>query len=191
MSRFFFYPDNTRYVLFTEQVLTHMYAHAQRRVWQKEAGGEIFSSEPDTGGLIITAATGPNPSDYRRRCSWNPNIKASDRNRQIEFTFNRHAVGLWHTHPENSPSPSGRDQTTTWEYLNAFCGDRSRYLMVIIGNRGKIPGMAVWVASCAPSRDWVQLNEVAPQNLRKMSLVQYEHDESATSRPTVPHRRTC
>lgn len=159
MSRIFFYPDNTRYVLFTDQALLHMYAHAQRKLWQTEAGGEIFSLEPDSAGLIITTARGPAPSDYRRRCAWNPDIQASDQCRQIEFTHNRHAVGLWHTHPERCPSPSGRDQKTTWEYLDSFQRDRSRYLMVIIGNHGHIPRVAVWVASYQPKREWTQLFE--------------------------------
>lgn len=159
MNRIFFYPDNTRYVLFTEPVLSHMYAHAQRKLWQKEAGGEVFSSDPYSSGLIIYSATGPNRADYRRRCAWNPDIKASDRNRQIEFAHNRHVVGLWHTHPEIHPSPSARDQKTTWEYLDSFQGDRSRYLMVIIGNHGRVPNMGVWLASCQPSREWTQLCE--------------------------------
>lgn len=159
MNRIFFYPDNTRYILFTEQVLSHMYTHAQRRLWQREAGGEIFSSEPDSSGLVIHTATGPNRTDYRRRCAWNPDIKASDRNRQIEFVHNRHVVGLWHTHPERYPSPSVQDQKTTWEYLDSFHGDRSRYLMVIIGNHGRVPNMGVWLALYQRSREWTQLCE--------------------------------
>jgi hypothetical protein len=74
-------------------------------------------------------------------------------------------VGLWHTHPKNRPSPSGRDQKTTWEYLDAFQVDRSRYLMVIIGNRGSVSRMAVWVASGHSSREWIQLNEAATSTL--------------------------
>lgn len=169
MNRIFFYPDNTRYVLFTDQALRHMYDHAQRRMWQTEAGGEIFSSEPDSNGMVISTATGPNPSDYRRRCAWNPDTQASDRNRQIEFTHNRHVVGLWHTHPERSPSPSGRDQKTTWEYLDSFQGDRSRYLMVIVGNHGRIPSIAVWAASYRPRREWTQLSEVSISEAGRVS----------------------
>lgn len=161
MSRIFFYPDNARYVLFTDHALSHMYAYAQRRLWQKEAGGEIFSSEPDSSGLVINTATGPNSSDHRRRCAWRPDTKASDRNRQIEFMHKRHVVGLWHTHPESFPSPSGRDQKTTWEYLDSFQGDRSRYLMVIIGNQGRIPRMCVWVASYQSTREWMLLHEAS------------------------------
>lgn len=161
MNRIFFYPDNTRYVLFTEKTLYHMYAHIQRKPWQKEAGGEVYSSDPDSNSLIIHSATGPSVADIRRRCSWNPDVKASDRNRQIEFSRNRHVVGLWHTHPEINPSPSAVDQKTTWDYLEAFEGDRSRYFMVIIGNHGRVPRMAVWVASYKPYREWVRLCEAS------------------------------
>lgn len=159
MNRVFFYPDNSHYVLFTDHVLAHMYKHAQRRLWQKEAGGEIFSSEPDSHGLIISNVMGPSPADQRRRNAWNPDVRASDRIRQVEFEQCRHAVGLWHTHPESTPSPSWRDQKTTWEYLDSFDGDRSRYFMVIIGNRGSVPAMTVWVACGQSSRDWIQLRE--------------------------------
>ncbi len=159
MIRIFFYPDSTRYILFTEPVLAHMYAHAQRRSWQKEAGGEIFSAAPDAAGLIISSAAGPNPRDHRRRCAWNPDTAAADMNRQAEFARGRHAVGLWHTHPEPSPAPSSLDRETTLEYLEAFQGDRSRYLMVIIGNRGSPPTMGVWVSTTERDGGWLMLSE--------------------------------
>jgi hypothetical protein len=89
-----------------------MYTHAQRRLWQKEADGEIFSSEPDASGLIIIAATGPNDTDYRRRCAWNPNIEAADRNRAdrinpkpkcrgfVAYASEKQAITFW-TRPED------------------------------------------------------------------------------------------
>lgn len=160
MIRIFFYPDSRRYVLFTESSLEHMYDHMQHWPWQKEAGGEIFSAEPDAAGLIITAATGPNPKDRRSRHSWNPDTAAADRDRQIEYALDRHAVGLWHTHPEASPSPSLQDRETTGEYLNAFLGQRSRYLMVIVGNRGMPPSMTVWSCASASGVRWEALTEV-------------------------------
>jgi integrative and conjugative element protein (TIGR02256 family) len=159
--RIFFYPDSTRYVLFTEQALVHMYAQAQRRPWQKEAGGEFFSAEPDAAGLVITSAIGPNPRDRRSRHAWNPDTSAADLGRQAEFALGRHAVGLWHTHPEPSPSPSSLDRQTTQEYLEAFQGGRSRYLMVIIGNRGSPPAMGVWVATSEGHGGWLMLSECA------------------------------
>lgn len=158
-NRLFFYPDFRRYVLFTADTLDHMYAHAQRRLWQKEAGGESYTIDPDAHGLIITAVTGPNPGDRRGRHCFNPDIEATTRDRERQFAQGRHAVGLWHTHPEAWPSPSGQDRRTAEEYLNAFGGDRNLYLIVILGNRGDPPNMAVWSAGRNDRSRWIELME--------------------------------
>ena len=153
------YPGSSRYVLFTQPVLEHMYSYAQRRIWQTEAGGEIFCPTPESSSLIINSVAGPNPKDRRSRYSWNPDNKAADEDRLRHFLKGQHAVGLWHTHPECSPNPSGQDRETTRDYLEAFQGDRSSYLMVIIGNQGNPPSMAVWVATLGRHGDWLKLEE--------------------------------
>lgn len=144
--RTFFSPDMGRYVLFTENVLSHMYANAQRRLFQAEAGGEIFSATPRYSSLVVDCATGPHPGDHRSRHSFNPDVEATTKARHTKYAQGRHAVGLWHTHPERQPTPSGRDRCTTEEYLRALKGDRERYLTVIIGNKGEVPAMTVWSA---------------------------------------------
>jgi integrative and conjugative element protein (TIGR02256 family) len=164
-NRIFFYPDFRRYVLFTADVLDHMYAHAQRQFWQKEAGGEIYTVDPDAHGLIITTATGPNPGDRRGRHSFNPNIDAATQDRERQFAQGRHAVGLWHTHPEARPTPSGRDRRATEEYLDAFRDDRGRYLMVILGNRGDPANMAVCSAELNDWSRWIELTEAKERSL--------------------------
>lgn len=158
--RIFFDNAFTHYVLFSTDALAHMYAHAQRRLRQKEAGGELFANDPEASGLVITSATGPNPRDRRSRCSWNPDTAAADQDRQQQFVHNRHAVGLWHTHPEPFPSPSGRDRQTTHDYLDAFHGERKRYLMVTLGNSGDPTNMAVWAASYETRKCWTELVEI-------------------------------
>jgi integrative and conjugative element protein (TIGR02256 family) len=163
--RIFFDHDFTHYVLFTADALVHMYAHAQRGLWQKEAGGELFANDPDASGLVITAASGPNPRDRRSRNSWKPDTAAADRDRQQQFIQGRHAVGLWHTHPESFPSPSGRDRQTTHDYLEAFHGERKRYLMVTLGNSGNSPNMALWVASYEKRSTWTELIETPASSI--------------------------
>lgn len=158
-NRIFFSPDSQRYVLFTANVLSHMYAHAQLRFWQKEAGGEIYSVDPDAHRIIVTAATGPNPGDRRGRCSFNPDIEAAAQDRIWQFAMGRHAVGLWHTHPESQPTPSGRDIRTTEEYLKAFSRDRDRYLMVILGNRGNPLSMTVGSTEQSKWIPWIEQQE--------------------------------
>lgn len=142
-----------------------MYAHAQRKIWQKEAGGELFANDPDASGLVITSATGPNPLDRRSRCSWNPDTVAADQDRRHQYLHGRHAVGLWHTHPEPVPSPSDRDQQTAHDYLNAFHGERKRYLMVTVGNRGNPPSMTVWAAGGATRNAWSELVEASASDM--------------------------
>lgn len=159
------YPDSSHYVLFTQPVLDHMYSHAQRRWWQKEAGGEIFSRVPDSTGLVIDSVTGPNPKDRRSRHGWNPDCLAADADRQNQFQLGLHAIGLWHTHPEPMPQPSAQDRETTFDYLEAFNKQRSRYLMVIIGNRGAPTAMSVWIALQEYNRGWVRLQENAVSSL--------------------------
>ena len=144
--RTFFSPDRTRYVLFTENVLLHMYSYAQRAWYQREAGGEIYSPAPYSSGLLVDTVTGPHRKDRRNRHSYKPNIEAATRARNAEYERGRHAIGLWHTHPEPLPSPSGPDRKTTEDYLHAFDGDRDRYLTVILGNRGEVPSITVWSA---------------------------------------------
>lgn len=144
--RTFFSPDKVRYVLFTESVLQHMYSYAQRRWYQTEAGGEIYSPTPYSPSLLVDAVTGPHPKDRRGRHAYNPDVASATRARNAEYERGRHAIGLWHTHPEPQPSPSGRDRATTEDYLDAFGDDRERYLMVIVGNHGETPAITVWSA---------------------------------------------
>lgn len=151
--RTFFSPDKSRYVLFTESVLSHMYNYAQKRWYQFEAGGEIYSRTPYSASLLVDDVEGPHIQDHRRRYSFNPNIEAITYARNTKFKQGRHAIGLWHTHPERLPAPSGKDKSTTEEYLRAFGSDRERYLSVIVGNRGQAPKITVW--SAEKTGDWL------------------------------------
>lgn len=144
--RTFFSPDRTRYVLFTESVLRHIYGYAQRAWYKTEAGGEIYSPAPYSSSLLVNAVTGPYTKDRRKRNSYNPNVEAVTRARKAEYERGRHAIGLWHTHPEPRPTPSRPDRTATEDYLRAFFDDRERYFSVIIGNFGEAPAMTVWSA---------------------------------------------
>ncbi len=159
-NRIFFYPDFLRYVLFTADTLDHMYAHAQRRLWRKEAGGEIYAINPDAHSILITAITGPNPGDRRGRHSFNPDIEAATRDRERQFSQGRYTVGLWHTHPETNPVPSEQDRTTTKIYLDAFEGDMKGFLLVILGNSGDPLNMATWLATVGPNETWIRLEEI-------------------------------
>jgi len=159
MYRIFMFPGLDRYVLFETRALEHIYAHAQRRFWHKEAGGEIFSADPNSSNLVVAAAAGPNPEDCRSRSFFNPDRQSTTRNREQMMNQGLHAVGLWHTHPEAKPSPSHLDQETTETYLRSFEDERERYLMVILGNRAYPLALSVWSAESRGANSWVELIE--------------------------------
>jgi hypothetical protein len=66
---------------------------------------------------------------------------------------------LWHTHPEASPSPSGQDELTTQKFFEALGENMKGFLLVIIGNKGETPEMAVWLAKAGACETWIKLNE--------------------------------
>lgn len=83
----------------------------------------------------------------------------ANNDRHVQFKDGRYAVGLWHTHPEHWPRPSGQDEQTTRAYLESFQGDMTGFLLVILGNAGVPPTMTVWLASKNSFASWVKLRE--------------------------------
>ena len=160
VSRTFLLPDNRGEVVFVCDVLQHMYHHAQTRFWHKEAGGQLFSKVPHQSSVILSVATGPYPKDSRSRHNFIPDLPLATSDRHIQFKLGKHAVGLWHTHPEAFPSPSIQDYNTTREYLEAFNGMMDSFLLVILGNYGDPLNMVVWMATMKPIGAWNQLKEI-------------------------------
>lgn len=158
-NRIFFYPGFERYILFTSEVLSHMYSYAQNLASKAEAGGEIYSPMLDTHGLTVTGVEGPNPEDSRGRYHFNPDVRKTTFNRLFNFENGLHVIGLWHTHPEAKPHPSEQDFKTGQHYLKAFNGDRCCYFMVILGNSGNPLNMTVWSISGGNNFKWVELKE--------------------------------
>jgi integrative and conjugative element protein (TIGR02256 family) len=158
-SRTFFMPDRSGYVIFEAKVLSHMYGYAQRRFYHSETGGQLFSSSPHDSAIVITAATGPNSRDQRRRHSFVPDAGQATADRQAQFELGQHSVGLWHTHPEPHPRPSSLDEATTKEWLKDFHGTMHGFLLAIVGNRGTPPALSVWLARTTYRKDWICLEE--------------------------------
>jgi len=160
ISRTFLLPDNKGHVVFIDKVLRHMYKHAQTRIWHRESGGQLFSATPHESTVVVSAVTGPYRKDFRLRHHFSPDLSSATRDRQFEFNLGKHAIGLWHTHPEAKPFPSTQDYNTTREYLEAFNGMMNGFLLVILGNYGTPLNMVVWIATDKSNNPWLQLGEV-------------------------------
>lgn len=162
-NRKFRLPDGAGSVAFTPSVLDHMYQFAQRRFFAREAGGQLFSPNPEDIDVAVTDVSGPNSGDIRSRHGVVWHIGQANMDRQKHFARERHAVGLWHTHPEEHPAPSAQDEKTTRQFLKGFHGTMTGFLLVIIGNKGEIPNMAVWLAKDGAHQSWIPLVEVRDQ----------------------------
>ena len=143
-SRIFWDFRHNRYVQFTGTVLRHMEKYQQKWWNWTEAGGELFSPQPDADGMTVTAIAGPSDQDLRRRYRFRQDVSAADIERERHAEQGLHAVGLWHTHPEKEPIPSKQDRETTEKYWSYFEGDRKRYFLIVVGY-GCLPvPMSVW-----------------------------------------------
>lgn len=159
MSRKFQLPGESGVVIFSSTVLEHMYGYAQRSCFSREAGGQLFSSVVNRPLVEVTHVSGPNKEDRRGRHKLDWDIPQANSDRDAHFREGRHVVGLWHTHPEAFPSPSGQDEKTTRQFLEAMEGTMQGFLQVIVGNKGTIPNIGVWVAQNGPRKSWIAMEE--------------------------------
>ncbi len=114
------------------QALATFDSHRQRRFFQREAGGQLFAQVRDNNWEIATA-TGPRSRDRRGRFSFWPH-RASEQ----EEIFEHHALGLdyvgdWHTHPEDTPTPSPDDLTSIAEVVRRSTHHLPGFLLMIVG----------------------------------------------------------
>ncbi|MBI3286184.1 MAG: Mov34/MPN/PAD-1 family protein [Burkholderiales bacterium] len=138
-----------------------MYRHAQVRFYQKEAGGQLFSTNPHEAEVLVSLATGPYPEDRRSRHGFEADRRRASADAHQQFSVGRHVIGLWHTHPESHPSPSFRDRETSVEFLRINCANLTGFLLVTLGNQGIAPHMSVYLADGLSHTNWLALEEVS------------------------------
>jgi len=136
-----------------------MYSYAQRGLLAREAGGQLFSHNPHHQIVRVTHVSGPNSGDRRTRHRLDWDEAQANEDRTAHFHLGRHPVGLWHTHPEALPRPSGQDERTTQKYLAALGQEMKGFLLIIIGNKGAVPAMSVWLAKTGAFQCWIELQE--------------------------------
>lgn len=90
-------------------VLGHMARYKQVRYGMKEAGGQLYAPSLTSEIIDVCSATGPYAGDKRRRSRYSMQGDLASLDRQQQFSVGSHLCGLWHTHPENRPTPSHMD----------------------------------------------------------------------------------
>lgn len=133
MKKIFEFGTNRRLVI-TENALRALQSHKQESRKQSEAGGAMLgrhlNESPD---IVIDELTVPQAQDLRSRFSFfRSSQHSSVATERWKASVGKIAyLGLWHTHPERVPSPSGVDMK---DWANAIRKDtyEGDYLFFII-----------------------------------------------------------
>jgi len=118
----------------SDDVLATFNRHRQTKFWSKEAGGQLFYREV-AGKACVEYATEPGQGDRRSRFAFWPARQKEQKEINQLFAKGLHYVGDWHTHPEDSPSPSGDDTSKMMGIFKKSEHVLAGMLMVIVGRK--------------------------------------------------------
>jgi len=133
--RLVFQVSATQRLIFVDEAVKQLRGYSQRSWWQTEAGGALLGRHlVDSENLIVDEVTTPQNQDRRSRVSFFRSKQHGGiaRARWIAGNSTMAYLGLWHTHPERDPTPSGADRRD-WENAiekDSFEGDRLCFAIV-------------------------------------------------------------
>lgn len=141
-----FYPIGIsgEVIQFDRAVLDHFSLHRQLRFWHREAGGQLFA-RIDGQRIVVSEATAPRPNDRRGRFVFEPDRAGEQDEIDAMFARELHYVGDWHTHPERSPTPSGRDHATMSTRVRLSRHRLAGFVFVLVGQLPPPDGLTVIV----------------------------------------------
>lgn len=157
-DRAFLFPNSNYYIIIKSNALDHMYTRAQRKWFQRESGGQIFSRTISGNPIVIEHITGHHLTDLRSRHGWKPNRTQLIKDREKMFRDGLHVVGLWHTHPEPFPTPSTIDRKTCEAHTELLDISHKGFLMITVGNSGFPPNISVYFSDRS-TQEWYSLLE--------------------------------
>jgi len=134
-------------LIFVAGAVQQMLAFRQRSWWQAEAGGVLLGRHLlDTDDIVVDEVTTPQNSDRRSRFSFFRSKKHGRiaQNRWAEEASTLAYLGVWHTHPEADPTPSGVDRQDWKQALSTDTFHGNQLFFPIVG----IERIRVWSMSC-------------------------------------------
>jgi len=145
MKLVFRVSDDQR-LIFVPTAVEQMIAFRQRSWWQSEAGGVLLGRHLlDSNDLVVDEVTTPQNSDRRGRFSFFRSKKHGKiaQARWLEEASTLAYLGLWHTHPEAYPTPSGVDLKDWEQALSKDTFEGKQLFFPIVG----IEKIRVWSLS--------------------------------------------
>lgn len=136
-------PGATWSMYLTKDVIEFLGSHAQLDSHAPESVGQLYSRDLTASVIIIERATKlRSKSASRVKVKFDPTEAYAER--KVLFESGLHCVGLWHTHPEPTPSPSGDDKHLARDYALSAKRYVTGIVFAIIGTRSLPDGLKIW-----------------------------------------------
>lgn len=137
-------PGATWSMHFTNEVIEFIGSHAQLDSSALESVGQLYSRDLTAPLIVIELATKLKAKSASRvKVKFDPKEAYSER--EVLFNSGLHCVGLWHTHPEPTPSPSGDDKHLARDYALRANSHVNGVVFAIVGNRPLPDGLRIWI----------------------------------------------
>ena len=133
-----FHVAPQRRLIIVAHAVEQMKAFAQHRWWHAEAGGVLLGRHLlGSEHTVIDEVTIPQRTDRRGRCRFFRSKKHETlaRRRWQEQMSTMAYLGLWHTHPEDDPTPSSIDRTDWQQTVARDTFEGNHLFFPIIGRR--------------------------------------------------------
>lgn len=119
---------------FDEAAVSMLQGKMQDWSRSKESAGQLFTNDLTASTIVILRAT----LLKARHASWSSvtfDPVEAMRQRQDLLQQGLHCIGLWHTHPEASPAPSGTDERLAADHARAAISVLNGLAFVIVGTQ--------------------------------------------------------
>lgn len=123
-------------LIVVDHALKQMQAFAQHRWWDCEAGGVLLGRHLlDSQDVVVDEVSTPQNTDRRSRLSFFRSSKHEQvaRQRWLKEQSTSAYLGLWHTHPEHNPTPSGVDRNDWQQAVDDDTYEGDRLFFPIVG----------------------------------------------------------
>lgn len=117
---------------FSDQAAALMNKHRQTKWRQPETVGQLFSPDLTSPTVRVSEATVlTRVTASRTSVTFDPDEAAEQRNSKLGQGL--HCIGLWHTHPDTAPQPSGTDGRLAADHAKAAGAILNGLCFVIVG----------------------------------------------------------
>jgi proteasome lid subunit RPN8/RPN11 len=128
----FVLPGASWRIRFSAEATSVMKSHRQARWDQCETVGQLFSPNlTDSTIHISLASILSRVRASRTSVTFDPEEAAQQRDSMLAKRL--YCIGLWHTHPESNPTPSGTDEQLAGDHAKAASPLLNGLCFVIVG----------------------------------------------------------